>query len=89
MSKLSKLDKFFNELEKAFGRYLWIEEDYADPDYEDVDDGDIVLIQVADCMAEECEEIIAKYGYEILDDSDFCGSSFDGVNFVIKTGETA
>ena len=86
---MSKLDKFFDELEKAFGRYLWIEEDYADPDYEDVDDGDIVLIQVADCMAEECEEIIEKYGYTILEDSDFCGSSFDGVNFVIKTGATA
>lgn len=71
---MTKLDKLYNALENAFGHYLWIDDDYDNE----------VEIQVADMMADECEDLIERYGFEIIEQGEFDCSDFDCVRFMIK-----
>ena len=81
----SNFEKMLDEIGKNCGRY-W--SDYDAENYDDEYEGkNAYAIECAEDMADDVAGIIESYGYEILEESDFCGSSYDGVIFIIQLTE--
>ena len=76
----TKFDKMLDEIEKVCGKF-WGAYDVDEEEY----DENAVSIQCITEAEDDVKGIINNYGYEILEETDFCGSDWDGHNFIIKT----
>lgn len=69
------LTKLFKEVEDLVGtKYCWFGEEYNNQ----------VDIQVIDGAEDDVRELIVENGFEIIDESWFTGSDYDGYLFTVK-----